>query len=132
MSVNDPIADMLTRIRNAAHAHHDAVTIPYSRIKEAIARVLASEGFIKDVSVGGEGVRRALVVALKYVGSGRPVFQHLQRNSKLGRRVYVGAQKIRPSRQGMGVSILTTSKGVMKEMDAKKQNVGGEVLCIVW
>ncbi|MBN1282398.1 MAG: 30S ribosomal protein S8 [Proteobacteria bacterium] len=132
MVVNDPISDMLTRIRNAVHAKHDKVTVPYSGIKEALARVLASEGFLKAVDVAGEGTRKSIVIDLKYMPDGEPVFRSLERTSKLGRRCYIGASDIRPNRQGVGVAILTTSKGVMKDVDAKRQGLGGEVLCTAW
>ncbi len=132
MALNDPIADLLTRIRNAAHAHHDMVTIPYSKIKEAVSRVLLKEGFIKNVEAMGEGKRKSILIALKYTAAGRPIFASLEKTSKLGRRRYVAAADIRPSRQGMGVAILSTSKGVMKDVDAKRQGIGGEVLCTVW
>ena len=132
MAVNDPIADMLTRIRNAAHARHDAVSVPHSKIKEAVARVLRTEGFLKGVEVLGEGIRKSIVIALRYDDLGAPIFKNLSRTSKLGRRFYLGASDIRPSRQGMGTAILTTSKGIMKDTDAKRQGIGGEVLCTVW
>jgi small subunit ribosomal protein S8 len=132
MPVNDPIADMLTRIRNAAHARHDTAVIPHSRLKEALARVLANEGFIAGVEVAGEGIRRAIVVTIKYDADGEPAFQSLARTSKLGRRFYIGAADIRPNRQGVGVAILSTSKGILKDTDAKRQGIGGEVLCTVW
>ena len=132
MSFNDPIADMLTRIRNAAHARHDKVTIPHSGIKEALARILVSEGFLRSVDVGGEGIRKSIIIDLKYLPTGEPVFRNITRASKLGRRLYTSASDIRPNRQGIGVAILTTSKGVMKDVDAKRQGIGGEVLCTAW
>jgi small subunit ribosomal protein S8 len=132
MAINDPIADLLTRIRNAAHAHQDSVVIPYSKTKEAVSRVLFQEGFLKGVEVMGEGKRKSIAIAMKYMPEGQPVFTNLERVSKLGRRSYVAAANIRPSRQGMGVAILSTSKGIMKDEDAKRQGVGGEVLCTVW
>lgn len=132
MPVNDPIADMLVRIRNAANAKVDTVAIPHSHLKEAIAHILKSEGFVGEVDVVGEGIRKNLVVEIKYTEERRPVFRELKRTSKLGRRCYIGVRDIRPSRQGIGVAILSTSKGVMKDVDAKRQGVGGEVLCTVW
>ena len=132
MPVNDPIADLLVRIRNAANAKFDTVAMPHSKLREAVARVMLAEGFISGVEVAGEGVCKSLVVALKYTEGRVPVFNEMKRTSKLGRRVYVGADDIRPSRQGMGVAILSTSKGVMKDTDAKRQGVGGEVLCTIW
>ena len=132
MPVNDPIADLLVRIRNAANAKLDSAAMPHSKLREAVARVMLGEGFLNGVEVAGEGIRKSLVIALKYTEDRVPVFNELKRTSKLGRRVYVGADDIRPSRQGMGVAILSTSKGVMKDTDAKRQGVGGEVLCTIW
>jgi len=132
MTLNDPIADMLNRIRNASNAHHDTVSIPYSKIKEAVGRVIVAEGFLGDLEVMGEGTRKSIVIALKYRPDGKPIFTGLSRTSKLGRRRYTSAADIRPNRQGVGVSIISTSKGVMKDVDAKRQGVGGEVLCTVW
>ena len=132
MVVNDPVADMLTRIRNAAHARHDKVTIPYSNLKLDLARILTGEGFLRGVDTAGEGVRKSIIIDLKYLPSGEPVFRNLTRTSKLGRRCYIGASDIRPNRQGVGVAILTTSKGLMKDIDAKRLGLGGEVLCTAW
>lgn len=123
---------MLVRIRNAANAHFDTVSIPHSKIKEAVGRVMQSEGFVDNLEVMGEGIRKSIVMGLKYRENGKPFFTNLQRTSKLGRRKYVAASDIRPNRQGVGVAILSTSKGVMKDVDAKRQGVGGEVLCTVW
>ncbi len=132
MAINDPIADLLTRIRNAANAGLPTVVIPHSRIKAAIAQILRDEGFISSVEVAGEGWKKQIIIALKYTDEGDPIFASLARTSKLGRRQYVRAREIRPSRQGMGVAILSTSKGVMKDTDAKRQGLGGEILCTVW
>lgn len=132
MAFNDPIADMLTRIRNAANAKFDTVSIPYSTLKEQVARVMCEEGFLRDLNVVGEGVQKAITVGVRYLPDGSPVFNDMQRVSKLGRRVYVRAKEIRPNRQGVGVSILSTSKGVLRDIDARKQGVGGEVLCSIW
>lgn len=132
MPVNDPIADMLVRIRNAANAKFDQVSIPHSRIKESIARVMVDEGFLRGLEVVGADPRKVLVVDLKYAEGRRPAFVEMHRVSRLGRRVYVAAEDIRPNRQGVGVAILSTSKGVLKDVEAKRQNVGGEVLCTIW
>lgn len=132
MPVNDPIADMLVRIKSAANAKFAQVSIPHSKIKESIARILQAEGFLKNVQVLGEGLRKSVVIELKYTSTGAPVFSEIRRVSKLGRRQYTHARDIKPSRQGMGVSILSTSKGIMKDTDAKRQGVGGEVLCNIW
>lgn len=132
MPVNDPIADLLVRIRNASNAKLDTAAMPHSRLKEAVAHILHSEGFLNGVEVMGEGARKSLVIELKYDEGRKPIFSALRKTSKLGRRVYVAADDIRPVRQGMGVAIISTSKGVMKDTDAKRQGVGGEVLCTVW
>ena len=123
---------MLSRIRTAANAHFDTVAIPHSKVKEAIGRVLTDEGFFTNMEVMGEGIRKSIVLTMKYRENGKPIFTGLEKTSKLGRRKYVGAADIRPNRQGIGVAIISTSKGVMKDVDAKRQNVGGEVLCTVW
>lgn len=132
MTLNDPIADMLSRIRNAANAHFDTVSIPHSKVKEAVGRVLTQEGYFADIEVMGEGIRKSIVLALKYRPNGKPIFTSLEKTSKLGRRKYIGAADIRPNRQGIGVAVLSTSKGVMKDVDAKRQGVGGEILCTIW
>jgi small subunit ribosomal protein S8 len=123
---------MLSRIKTAANAHFDTVTMPHSKIKEAVGRVMQAEGFVEGLEVMGEGIRKSIVITLKYRPNGKPVFTSLARTSKLGRRKYVGAAEIRPNRQGIGVAIISTSKGVMKDVDAKRQGVGGEVLCTIW
>lgn len=132
MSLNDPIADFLTQVRNAAHAGHDSVSIKHSKIKEAIARILMNEGFVRNVDVVGEGVRKQVVVELKYTGEKKPVFHAMDRVSRGGRRVYLTHKEIKPTRQGVGVAILSTPKGVMTDAEARRQGVGGEVLCTVW
>jgi small subunit ribosomal protein S8 len=132
MAMNDPIADLLTRIRNAAHAGHDAATMRHSKLKEAVARILQREGFVNDVQVVGEGARTQLVVSIKYDAPQKPVFNALERVSRPGRRVYVSSREIKPTRQGMGVAILTTPKGVMTDSEARRQGVGGEVMCTIW
>jgi len=132
MSYNDPMADMLTRVRNAAAAGHDKVSIPHSRVKESVARIICDEGFLRGMEVVGSGLEKALVIDLKYQEDGRPTFSSLHRVSRLGRRYYVSVKDIKPTRQGMGVAILTTSKGIMKDVDARRQGVGGEVLCTIW
>jgi small subunit ribosomal protein S8 len=135
MSINDPIADMLTRIRNAAMREHEVVSIPYSNIKESIAGVLKEEGFIEDFQVLPDEPQTTLRVKLRYVGdrrTRRAVITGLERISKPGRRVYVGKREIPWVLSGMGVSILTTSKGVMTGQSARRHGVGVEVLCEVW
>jgi small subunit ribosomal protein S8 len=134
MSVSDPIADMLTRIRNAASARHDAVLIPASRTKVAIAKVLKDEGFIRDFNVLTEEGRPQpnLKVELSYGGRKQPLVSGLQRVSKPGLRVYVQRREIPRVYGGLGIAILSTPKGIMTGQEARRQEVGGEVLCYVW
>ena len=131
MSMNDPIADLLTRIRNAYRASHEDVQIPYSAIKEQIVNVMVDEGYVSGVEVAGEGTKKALVVKIKYV-DGKSVISGLTRISKPSCRRYVGFKEIHPVRNGMGISILSTPAGVMSDNDARKKHVGGEVVCNVW
>ncbi|HWQ11881.1 MAG TPA: 30S ribosomal protein S8 [Roseiflexaceae bacterium] len=132
MSVNDPIADMLTRIRNACMARHAQVLIPSSKMKLAIARILKSEGFIHDFEVRKGQPCDTIVIHLKYTPDRRPVITGLKRVSKPGLRVYTGRADIPRVRGGLGLSILSTPKGVMAGHEAWQQHVGGEVLCYVW
>jgi small subunit ribosomal protein S8 len=134
MQVNDPIADMLTRIRNAITSRHDAVNIPSSRMKVAIAEVLKTEGFIKDFSVSVEDgkVQPTLKVELSYGGRKTPVVTGLKRVSKPGLRVYVPRNEIPRVYGGLGIAILSTPKGIMTGQEARRQSVGGELLCYVW
>jgi small subunit ribosomal protein S8 len=130
--MTDPIADMLTRIRNGLQARHPAVEMPTSKLKVAIAEVLKDEGYIKGYSVGGDGVVKTLKIELRYVGKNEPVVSGIKRISKPGLRVYAGSNEIPRVFGGLGVSILSTSKGVMSGSQARRQRVGGEVLCHVW
>lgn len=134
MQVSDPIADMLTRIRNAAHSRHDAVVMPASKMKVAIARVLKDEGFIRDFAVVNEEGKAQpnLKVELSYGGRKQPVLTGLQRVSKPGLRVYVQQREIPRVYGGLGIAILSTPKGVMTGQEARRQSVGGELLCYVW
>jgi len=134
MSVSDPIADMLTRIRNAAASRHDGVSIPASKMKVAIARVLKDEGFIRDFTVVSEDGKPQpnLKVELSYGGRKQPVLSGLQRVSKPGLRVYVQRREIPRVYGGLGIAILSTPKGIMTGQEARRQEVGGEVLCYVW
>jgi small subunit ribosomal protein S8 len=134
MSVSDPIADMLTRIRNAVGSRHDAVLIPASKVKVAIAQVLKDEGFIRDYSVVPEEGRPQpnLKVELSYGGRKQPVLTGLQRVSKPGLRVYVQRREIPRVYGGLGIAIISTPKGIMSGQEARRQEVGGEVLCYVW
>ena len=134
MNVSDPIADMLTRIRNAAAARHDAVSIPASKMKVAIAGVLKDEGFIKGYSLATEEgkVQPTLRVELSYGGRRTPVLSGLQRISKPGLRVYVQRREIPRVYGGLGIAILSTPKGIMTGQEARRQELGGEILCYVW
>lgn len=134
MNVSDPIADMLTRIRNAASSRHDAVLIPASKTKVAIAKVLKDEGFIKDFSLITEEGRPQpnLKVELSYGGGKQSVVTGLQRVSKPGLRVYVQRREIPRVYGGLGIAILSTPKGIMTGQEARRQSVGGELLCYVW
>lgn len=135
MSMSDPIADMLTRIRNSLQRGHKSVSMPTSKVKVAIAKVLQSEGYISDYEVVESKPSAILQITLKYVGdkkTKRSVITDLQRVSKPGRRIYVGKSEIPWVLSGMGISIVTTSKGVMTGRSARQNNVGGEVLCKVW
>ncbi len=137
MTVNDPIADMLTRIRNALMAGHSEVRIPSSKIKVEIARILKEEGYIEryDVLEGDRPGHKVLRIRLKYVGERRerrPVIAGLERVSRPGRRVYAGKREIPWVQSGMGIAIVTTPKGVMTDHRARKLGVGGEVICKVW
>jgi small subunit ribosomal protein S8 len=130
MSMTDPIADMLTRIRNAQMVGHTEVSMPCSKLKLSIAQVLKDEGYIEEFAVRDEGVHKQLRVGLKYY-AGRPVIERLERVSKPGLRVYKGRDDIPRVMNGLGVAILSTSRGVMTDRKARADGVGGEVLCIV-
>ena len=132
MSVNDPIADMLTRIRNACMARHTTVAIPASKMKIAIADILKREGFVRDFEVQKGDPADSIVITLKYTPDRRPVITGLKRVSKPGLRIYTGRADIPRVRGGLGLSILSTPKGVMAGHDAWREQVGGEVLCYVW
>jgi small subunit ribosomal protein S8 len=127
----DTIADMLTRIRNALRARHPKVDVPASRLKTEIARVLKEEGYILNYKVAEEGPRKTIKIYLKYQENNQPVITRLVRVSRPGCRVYVGREEIKPVLGGMGISILTTPKGVMTGRQARREGVGGEVLCQV-
>jgi len=131
MSFNDPISDMLTRIRNATRNGASETSIPYSKLKNELANVLRREGYINGVKVDGEGAARALVLELRYGPDGEHVIHSIDRVSTPGRRVYSQAGAIPRVRGGMGICILSTSKGVLSDRECRKQKVGGEVLCRV-
>ncbi len=130
MSMSDPIADMLTRIRNAQLAEKTSVAVPASKLKVSIAKVLKDEGYIEDFALHGEGVKRALEIGLKYY-AGRPVIERIERVSRPGLRIYKPANDIPQVMNGLGVAIVSTSRGVMTDRKARQSGVGGEVLCIV-
>jgi len=126
---SDPIADMLTRIRNASQARHPKVDVPASKLKIEVARILKEEGYIINYKVAEEGPRKTIKIYLKYQANTKPVISSLERISRPGCRVYAGSTEIPKVLGGLGVNILTTPKGVMTGRDAQKQGVGGEVLC---
>ncbi|MEB3293253.1 MAG: 30S ribosomal protein S8 [Synechococcales bacterium] len=134
MSVNDTIADMLTRIRNAGLARHATTQVPATKMTRSIATVLKSEGFIGEIEETGEGIGTQLVITLKYKGRNRskPLISNLKRVSKPGLRVYSNSKDLPRVLGGIGIAIISTSSGIMTDRDARKQGVGGEVLCYVW
>ena len=132
MSVNDPIADMLTRIRNACMVRHTTVAMPSSKMKVAIAEILKREGFIRDFQIEEGQPFDTIQITLKYTSDRRPVITGLKRVSKPGLRIYTGRADIPRVRNGLGLSILSTPKGVMAGHEAWQEHVGGEVLCYVW
>lgn len=130
MSMTDPISDMLTRIRNGQKARKVAVSMPASKQKEAIARVLENEGYITGFAVSGEGAAKELTVELKYF-QGAPVIEKIQRASRPGLRVYRGKEDLPKVLGGLGVAIVSTSAGVMSDREAREKGIGGEVLCVI-
>lgn len=130
MSMTDPIADMLTRIRNGQGARKVSVSMPASKAKEAVAKVLKDEGYISGFSTGGEGAAKELTVELKYF-EGVPVIEKIQRTSKPGLRVYRGKEELPKVLGGLGVAIVSTSAGVMSDRQAREKGIGGEVICVV-
>ena len=129
---SDPIADMLTRVRNALSARHPKVDVPASRLKTELARILKDEGYILNFKLTEEGARKFIRLYLKYTTGNQPVISHIERVSRPGCRVYVGSQDIQRVLGGLGINILTTPRGVMTGASARKEGVGGEVLCQVW
>jgi len=133
MAANDTIADMLTRIRNANLARHQTTQVPATKMTRSIARVLQEEGFINEFAETEEGVKRTLVIALKYKGKTRqPLITALKRVSKPGLRVYSNRKELPRVLGGIGIAIISTSSGIMTDREARRQNLGGEVLCYVW
>lgn len=132
MSVNDPIADFLTRIRNAQMAKHDTVAMPHSKMKVEVARILKEQGYVTDYSERGAGAEKTLTVELKYGPEGRRAITGLRRMSRPGRRVYRKQANIPRVLDGLGVAILSTSRGILTDHDARRAGIGGEVLCFVY
>lgn len=132
MSMTDPIADMLTRIRNGVNRRHASVDVPHSKMKESIARILQDEGFIQRFEVVPDGNFRSIRVHLKYTDERRPVMTHLKRLSTPGRRLYAGSSQIPRALGGMGIVIVSTPRGVITGTRARRENVGGELICEVW
>jgi small subunit ribosomal protein S8 len=130
--MTDPIADFLTRIRNAALAKHDTVCVPSSKLKVRIAEILKGEGYLKSYAVVGDTTRAQIEIALQYDPEGQPILAGVRRVSRPGLRIYVSKDKIPQVLNGLGISILTTSKGVMTDRQARQQNLGGELICTVW
>jgi small subunit ribosomal protein S8 len=134
MGMTDPIADMLTRIRNASRARHQRVTVPWSRLKESILKILIEEGYLKDqkkvkAAVGGGD---EIIVQLKFDRENRPIIAGMKRVSTPGRRIYVGAKNLTPIRKGLGIHVLSTPKGILVDRAAQRAKVGGELICTVW
>jgi small subunit ribosomal protein S8 len=132
MPVTDPLADMITRIRNANMAKHTKVDMPASKMKISLAKILKEEGYVKNYKLIKDRNFGLLRIYLKYDASNESIITGLKRLSKPGRRVYVNTREIPPVLNGMGIAVLSTSKGIMSDREAKKQNVGGELLCSVW
>ena len=132
MQITDPIADMLTRIRNAGNARHASVDVPASKMKKAIAQILLDEGYIKSFEVVEDGTQGIIRIQLKYLAGKEKVISGLRRVSKPGLRVYAGADELPQVLRGLGIAIISTSKGIMTDKKARAQHVGGEVLAFVW
>lgn len=132
MQITDPIADMLTRIRNASNAKHDTVDIPASNMKKAIAQILLDEGYVKSYQIIDDGTQGVIRVTLKYSANKEKVITGLRRVSKPGLRVYAGAEELPRVLRGLGVAIVSTSRGVMTDKAARAAHIGGEVLAFIW
>ena len=132
MQITDPVADMLTRIRNANSARHETVDVPASNLKKSIAQILLDEGYIKSFTVTDEGVQGNIRITLKYIGKQGKAITGLRRVSKPGLRVYAGADELPKVLKGLGIAIISTSKGVMTDKAARAAHIGGEVLAFVW
>ena len=132
MQITDPIADMLTRIRNAGIAKHETVDVPASKMKVAIAQILLDEGYIKSFQLIDDGTQGIIRITLKYLANKEKAIQGLKRVSKPGLRIYAGADELPKVLKGLGIAIISTSKGIMTDKQARKLHVGGEVLAFVW
>ena len=132
MQITDPIADMLTRIRNASAAKHESVDVPASNMKKQIAEILLTEGYIKDYQIIDDNTQGVIRITLKYGANKTKVISGIKRVSKPGLRIYAGKEELPKVLRGMGIAIISTSKGIMTDREARKQNVGGEVLAFVW
>ena len=132
MQITDPVADMLTRIRNANTAKHESVDVPASNLKKAIAKILLDEGYIKSFEIVDDGTQGIIRIQLKYLAGKEKVISGLRRVSKPGLRVYAGADELPRVLKGLGIAIISTSKGVMTDKKARANHVGGEVLAFVW
>ena len=132
MQITDTIADLLTRIRNASSAKHDTVEVPASNAKKAICQILVDEGYVKNYTVTQDGKQGVIKVTLKYGEGKTPVIQGLRRVSKPGLRIYSSAAELPKVMKGLGIAIISTSRGVMTDREARKQNLGGEVLAFIW
>ena len=132
MPASDPIADMLTRVRNALKSRHQKVDVPASKLKSEIARILKEEGYIANFKLAEEGSRKLIRLYLKYTPANQPAIAHIERVSRPGCRVYVGSSDIPKVLGGLGINILTTPRGVMTGRTARKERVGGELLCQIW
>lgn len=130
--MTDPIADMLTRVRNALAANKETVEVPSSNMKKAIADILLKEGYVSNVEFKEDGYNGKLVITLKYIGKKKPVINALKRASRPGLRVYANVETMPKVMDGLGIAILSTNKGILTDKQAKAANVGGEVLCYVW
>ncbi|MGB9742983.1 MAG: 30S ribosomal protein S8 [candidate division WOR-3 bacterium] len=128
----DTIADFLTAVRNALGARHKEVVVPYTKLRYEISRVLMEEGLISNFRIDGEGVKKQIVISLKYLEDGTPVIRGLERVSKPGRRIYVGWESIPRVMGGLGIAILTTPDGIMTDKEARHRRLGGELICKVW
>ncbi len=132
MTITDPLADMLTRIRNAGNARHKSVDIPGSKLKASLAAVMKNEGYIKNYKFIKDNKQGILRIYLKYDKEDNHVIYGIQRASKPGRRVYVNSKEIKPVLNGLGISVLSTSKGLLTDTQSRKENIGGEILCNIW